>query len=84
MFEMTGKTAVEDQKVPLLLSAKNLANCLNCSLRHVRRMLSSGKIGPKPIHIAGVKFLRSEIMDWLQSGAPDRRTWETIKGKHKD
>ncbi|MFC1739710.1 helix-turn-helix transcriptional regulator [Planctomycetota bacterium] len=64
-----------------LLSAKQLAKMLSLSPRTVWRLLSAGKL-PKPIQIGGsVRWeLEREIKPWLQAGAPDRKTWEQMKG----
>ena len=65
----------------LALSADGLAQMLGVSLRHVRRMDSSAKL-PRPIRLgASVRWTVAEIEAWLAAGAPDRRTWQAMKGE---
>ena len=67
----------------LALSASDLAKRLGVSLRHIRRMDSSGRL-PKPIRLgASIRWPISEIESWLQAGAPDRRTWQAMKGTRR-
>ena len=62
-----------------LVSAKELAKMLSLSKRQIFRLNSCAKI-PAPIRIGGsVRWSEQEITDWLATGAPDRRTWETMK-----
>jgi excisionase family DNA binding protein len=62
------------------MSAETLARQLECSVRTIRRLSSSGKL-PAPVHIGGrcVRWLSAEILAWLAAGAPDRKTWGTMK-----
>lgn len=67
----------------LAYRAADLAQILNVSLRHIRRMDVMGKI-PRPVRIGNaVRWLASEVEEWLENGAPDRRTWEQMKGGAK-
>ena len=64
----------------LALSAEELAERMGVSLRHVRRLDSSGQL-PKPIRLGrSVRWPLSEVEAWLAAGAPDRATWEAMKG----
>lgn len=63
-----------------LLSAKRVGEIMELSKRQVFRLNSAGKI-PKPLKIGGsVRWNESEIFAWINSGCPDRQTWEQIKG----
>ncbi len=63
----------------VLLSANDLARELNVSLRHVRRLDSSGKL-PQPLRIGRcVRWSRETITSWVAAGCPDRDTWEAMK-----
>ena len=63
-----------------LMSAKELAVRLSLSKRQVFRLNSCGKI-PAPIRIGGsVRWAESTITMWLTAGAPDRKTFEAMKG----
>jgi prophage regulatory protein len=68
------------QNTPLL-TAKTLGQMLSLSKRQVFRLNSCGKI-PAPIRIGGALRwdLERDIRPWLAVGAPDRKTFETIKG----
>ncbi|MHC4618377.1 MAG: helix-turn-helix transcriptional regulator [Planctomycetota bacterium] len=69
----------EINQTPQLLSAKALGQRLSLSKRQIFRLNSSGKI-PAPVRIGGsVRWLQSEIVDFLNAGAPDRKTWEAMK-----
>ena len=71
---------VNKSPIPFALSAADLADRFRVSLRHIRRMDSSGKL-PRPIKLgASVRWPVAEIEAWLAAGAPDRRTWEQRKG----
>ena len=62
-----------------LLSAKALSKLLQTSVRSIWRYRSSGKL-PKPVKIGGaIRWSAQECADWLAAGAPDRRTWESMK-----
>jgi len=67
-----------------LLSAKALGQRLSLSKRTVFRLNSAAKI-PAPLRIGGaVRWdYEREIRPWLAAGAPDRRTWEQIRGDRK-
>jgi excisionase family DNA binding protein len=67
----------------LALSATELAYKLGVSLRHIRRMDSSGKL-PRPVKLgASVRWPVAEIEQWLAAGAPDRRTWQAMKQEQR-
>jgi predicted DNA-binding transcriptional regulator AlpA len=64
-----------------LLTAKALGQILSLSKRQVFRRNSCGKI-PTPMRIGGaVRWSAEEISAWLTAGAPDRKLWETTRGK---
>jgi prophage regulatory protein len=67
-----------------LWGAKTFGQQLSLSKRQIFRLNSCGKI-PAPIKIGGsVRWSAAEISAWLAAGAPDRRTWETMKGVGND
>ena len=62
-----------------LLSAKTLGQMLSLSKRQIFRLNSCGKL-PAPIRIGGsVRWDESTIVEWLQAGAPDRKTFEAMQ-----
>src|SRR5262245_11669698 len=67
---------VAKQPPPLLLKATDLAALLGESLKTIQRWDDDGKL-PKPLSIR--RWLRSEILEWLARGTPDRATWQELK-----
>jgi len=67
-----------------LVSAKELAKQLSLSKRQIFRLNSCGKM-PAPIRIGGsVRWdLERDIKPWLAAGAPDRKTFEAMRGAQK-
>ena len=63
-----------------LLTARAVGEMLSLSKRQIFRLNSCGKI-PAPIRIGGsVRWAEDTIAQWLQAGAPDRKTFESIQG----
>jgi len=63
-----------------LWDAKTFGQRLSLSKRQIFRLNSCAKI-PAPIRIGGaVRWDSQECADWLAAGAPDRKTWEAMKG----
>jgi prophage regulatory protein len=66
-----------------LLTAKALGEMLSLSKRQIFRLNSCGKL-PKPIRIGGsIRWSESTISEWLKAGAPDRQTFENMRGNEK-
>ncbi len=64
----------------LVMSASELAQKLGVSVRHIRRLDAAGKL-PQPVKIGRcVRWRVGDIMEWLQSGTPDRAKWNARKG----
>ena len=79
----TNQTEIRENKEALALSAEGLARTLGVSLRHVRRLDAAGKL-PRPVRLgASVRWPVAEIEAWLAGGAPDRRTWQTLKDSRR-
>jgi len=63
-----------------LITAKELGVLLNLSKRQIFRLNSCGKI-PAPIRIGGsIRWAESAIAKWLATGAPNRQTFEAMRG----
>ena len=63
----------------LALSAREVAKLLNVSQRHVWALNASGRM-PRPVHLGrAVRWNRSELEAWLDSGCPARDAWELLK-----
>lgn len=65
-----------------LLTAAQLADLLQVSLRHVRRLDSAGLI-PAPVRIGrkAVRWNVSELEAWVKAGTPDRKAWNAMKAR---
>lgn len=64
---------------PLLADAKAVAALLGLCVRSVRSMDASGKL-PQPLRIGGRVLWRvSELHQWIEAGAPDRKTWNALR-----
>ncbi len=84
MTEMMDQQQGTSQRQALAISAKELAELLNVSLRQVWRLTASGRL-PKPMRIGGsVRWSREEILLWFRSGCPDREAWEAAKEVHRE
>ncbi len=76
---MTG-TEKKEQNITTLISAKTVAKRLSTSVRTVWRYRSAGRL-PETVTIGGsVRWIESEISAWINAGAPDRKTWNAMKG----
>jgi len=63
----------------LAISARDLKEMLNVSLRQVWRLNAAGKL-PKSIRLGGsVRWNRAEIQQWFEAGCPDRKAWDAMK-----
>ncbi len=55
-------------EAPALLDVKAVALLLNCSTRHVFRLADNGTL-PRPVKVGAlVRWPRSTITDWIDSG----------------
>jgi len=78
-MEQQSRKKANNIREALAISARDLKEMLNVSLRQVWRLNSAGKL-PKSIRLGGsVRWNRQEIMDWFGAGCPDRKTWDTMK-----
>ncbi len=65
---------------PFVVDAKALANRLQISLRHLRRMEAGGALGPRPLRLGrSVRYSLDEVKRWINAGVPDRRAWNSIR-----
>jgi len=61
------------------LSAEAVGKMLSLSRRQVFRLNSAGKI-PRPIRVGcSPRWLESRLLEWLQVGTPDRKTFEAMQ-----
>ena len=59
-----------EDKYPILLTKKNLAEVMNCSLSSIDNLLKNGGNLPKPIKFvdtrnASIRFLNTEVAEFL-------------------
>ena len=81
MHEQQHRSEDVDKCMPLAVDAATVAKMLHVSLRHLRRMDASGKLGPHGLRFGrSVRYSVEEVRRWLEAGAPDRATWDQIKG----
>jgi predicted DNA-binding transcriptional regulator AlpA len=64
----------------LLLSSEELASMLSISRATLWRMLAAGKL-PLPLRPSPglVRWKADEIRRWVDSGMPDRKTWQALQ-----
>ena len=69
----------------LTYSAHELAKRLAVSRRTVERWNSAGKL-PRPFRLGGrlLRWVASEIGDWVLAGMPHRDAWERMKDGQDD
>jgi predicted DNA-binding transcriptional regulator AlpA len=65
---------------PMVADAKRLARLLGVGVRSVRTWDAAGKL-PRPVKLGTrTVWVLAEVRAWLAAGAPDRKTWEALKG----
>lgn len=69
----TYKREILDQTV--LVAAPEAATMLSCSERTVMRMVRDGEIHAYGLRSRGLRFLASELRDYVRSLQIDRETW---------
>lgn len=64
----------------LAYTRDDVAGLLQVSLRHVAAMEATGRLGPRKLKLGrAVRYLASEIQEWLEAGAPARDKWDAMK-----
>lgn len=66
-----------------LLTRETFAALLDVGVSTFDRLRETGQIGPRPVKLAGVKWLRAEALAWLRHRAPDGElhtveTWPAV------
>lgn len=68
---------------PLGLAASDAAQLIGVSLSHFYQLHKTGRL-PLPIRLGrSVRWIRSELVEWLETGAPSRSRWEALKGRRR-
>jgi excisionase family DNA binding protein len=67
-------------EIPLLLTVRQVAELLNCSVRHIRRLADRGAM-PQPVRIGAlVRWERAELARWIEGGCrPVRATKGAVR-----
>ena len=61
-------------EIPRLLTARQVADLLNCSIHHVGRLAPRGPM-PRPLRSGAlVRWNRADLMDWLEDGCEPIRS----------
>ena len=68
---------------PELLTRDDMPAVLHVGLSTFDRLRAAGKIGPRPLELAGVKFDRREVLAWLAHRDPagellDAKSWPAV------
>lgn len=67
----------------MLLTRETFAALLAVGVSTFDRMRETGEIGPRPLHLAGLKWHRDEVLTWLHHRGPDgelhyAKTWAAV------
>jgi hypothetical protein len=62
----------------LLIDVGELAQLTSLSVRHLRRLDSSGDIPGRVVHGRRVLFQTEIIREWVRAGLPDRDRWGAL------
>jgi predicted DNA-binding transcriptional regulator AlpA len=68
----------------LTLSAAEAAGLLGICRAQGWKLHAAGKV-PAPSYLGSKapRGIRSELEEWLRAGAPDRQTWQRLRGDHR-
>jgi len=66
-----------------LLNREDVASVLAVGVSTFDRLRAAGKIGPRPLELAGVKYDRREVLEWLAHRDPagdllDAKHWPAM------
>ena len=65
----------------LALSVNEVAELLGVSIRHVWALHASAQI-PRPLKLGrSCRWVRTDLLAWMEGGAPSREEWESQKAK---
>lgn len=66
-------TTEQSAASPVLLSVHDLATMLNCSVRHIYRLVDTQRI-PQPVKLGALlRWVKADIDQWIANGCPDCR-----------
>jgi predicted DNA-binding transcriptional regulator AlpA len=65
-----------------MLTAMDVAKLLKIGSSTLAALRKRGKFGPEPKRIGGsVRFVTSEVVQWIRLGCPDRAGWIALGGQ---
>lgn len=68
--------------VQLLMSPAEVAQILSISRASLYSLMAAGLLGPEPLKLGrSTRFRRAEIIDWVNSNAPNRERWQELRGQ---
>jgi len=74
-----GREPSPSAQAPLAVDARGLGRLLGVAERTVRTMNSAGRI-PRPVALGRRRvWCVSEVLRWLEAGAPERARWEAMR-----
>jgi excisionase family DNA binding protein len=66
-------TAEHSAVSPALLTVHDLSGKLNCSTRHIYRLVDTRRI-PQPVKLGALlRWVKSDVDEWVANGCPDCR-----------
>jgi predicted DNA-binding transcriptional regulator AlpA len=72
----------DDQPKALLLTDREAAALCGLGRSTWRRLQAGGKV-PPPIHLGrSCRWRRSELLAWIDAGAPEACTWAAMREQH--
>ncbi|MGH2271265.1 helix-turn-helix transcriptional regulator [Anaerohalosphaeraceae bacterium U12dextr] len=73
-------TVMMDEK---LWTVKQVAEFLRVSVWQVHRLSARGLM-PGPLRLGRCfRWLKEDVLGWIDAGAPDRKTWKQMKAERK-
>lgn len=72
-----------DPVEPIGLPAADGARLIGVSVSHFYQLHKTGRL-PLPVRLGrAVRWLRQELVDWMNAGCPSRSRWMALKGERR-
>src|SRR5438105_657218 len=81
-FPPTPADATPSPLDKLLIDMAELAHVTSLSIRHLRRLDSSGDIPGRVVCGRRVLYQTEVIREWVRAGLPDRDQWATLERRN--
>lgn len=70
---------IDHGETSMLLTDTEVAKLMNLGRTKFRQLVDTGK-APRPVRFGrSVRWVRTEIMAWVQAGCPIREKWDAMK-----